>query len=71
MNDIVTSLRAHKGSAYMCQDCYGSTMDDAADEIENLRRLLKELLADIDDVSDGKLPIISAATLTRARQAAP
>ena len=30
---------------------------------------LMELLADIDDVADGKLPEISAATLTRARQA--
>jgi hypothetical protein len=30
---------------------------------------LGELLADIDDVADGKLPEISAATLSRARLA--
>jgi len=33
-------------------------------------QMMLELLADIDDVADGKLPEISAATLTRARQAA-
>jgi hypothetical protein len=45
MTDIVTSLRARKGSAYMCQDCYSSTMDDAADEIERLRAALDGVLA--------------------------
>ena len=68
MTDIVTSLRAHRSSAYMCQDCYGTVMDEAADEIEHLRLTLAELLVDVDDVADGKLPEISAATLTRARQ---
>jgi hypothetical protein len=69
MDDLVTRLRAHHGSAYMCQDCYGTIMDEAADDIECLRSTLAELLADIDEVSDGKLPEVSAATLTRARQA--
>ena len=68
MTDIVTILRAHRSSAYMCQDCYGTVMDEAADEIEHLRLTLAELLVDVDDVADGKLPEISAATLTRARQ---
>ena len=43
MTDIVTSLRAHRSSAYMCQDCYGTVMDEAADEIEHLRLTLAEL----------------------------
>lgn len=42
----------------------------AEGKAEKLRAALVELLADIDDVMDGKLPEISAATLTRARQAA-
>ncbi len=29
MTDIVTNLRAHKSSAYACQDCYGNTMADS------------------------------------------
>jgi hypothetical protein len=33
------------------------------------RAALEELLADIDDVTDSKLPEISAATLSRARLA--
>ena len=41
-------------------------------ETDTARRLLislEEMVSDSDDVDDGKLPNISAATLTRARQA--
>jgi len=35
----------------------------------DLLEMLQEMIADSDDVDDGKLPRISAATLVRARQA--
>lgn len=68
MSDIIERLRDHRvGLGHgTCMDCYGNTMDDAADVIERLQNALMELLTDIDDI---KLPEISAATLTRARQA--
>ena len=46
--DIVASLRAHCATDYMCQDCYGNTMDDAAAEIERLRASQERLKSAIE-----------------------
>ena len=42
-SDIAQRLRAHESSSYMCQDCYGSVMDDGAAEIDRLRAALIEI----------------------------
>jgi hypothetical protein len=43
-------------------------MRELAAENTRLRTVLREMVADSDDVDSGKLPRIAAATLTRARQ---
>jgi polyhydroxyalkanoate synthesis regulator phasin len=50
MSDIVDLLRSHKAGLGhgQCQDCYGSTMDDAADEIVLLRERVREREGRID-----------------------
>ena len=49
MSDIVQQLRAHRASDYACQDCYGWVMDEAADRIEELMKVLEQIATTYDD----------------------
>ena len=54
MSKLIERLRAHQsGTPHgSCQDCYANVMEDAADEIERLRKVLQaihEHLAHDDD----------------------
>jgi hypothetical protein len=65
MSDLLKRLR---NPPFGAETSERNLLNAAADKIERMQATLKELLSDIDDVADGKLPYISAATLTRARQ---
>lgn len=35
-------LRAHSGTDYMCQDCYGTIQEEAADELDRLNEIIRQ-----------------------------
>jgi hypothetical protein len=66
-NRIVADLPdyKHPSSSHECDEHNGRLIAAAPE----LYQSLLEMVEDSDDVDDGELPKISAATLTRARQA--